>query len=229
MSKISLLSLVLLLSLAVVFPPLAEGGDPARAQPVRETDRIRSLKQIRLEKMVRQKWDLSCGSAALSTILTYHFGDKTSEAVVITSILRISDPIKIRDRGGFSLLDLKKFLAARGYEGNGYGEMTVEELVNMNSPAIVPIKARGFDHFVVFRGVVGNRAVVSDPAFGNMTVKLDQFAAMWKGGIAFFVSRPGLESSLSGGLTPRHEEMLIPDGIVLRRGLYMSPGPLTRR
>lgn len=141
-----------------------------------------------------QKWDLSCGSAALSTVLTHDLGDPVSESLVVTSILRRSDPVRIRARGGFSLLDLKRFAEARGYEANGYLSVKMEHLVKL-APAIVPTVIDGYDHFVVFRGVREGRVLLADPAYGNRTMPVEQFEARWPKRIAFVVRRPGLPTA----------------------------------
>ena len=43
---------------------------------------IRSLQEIRHEGVVIQKWDTSCGAAALATVLTYSLNDPVSEREV---------------------------------------------------------------------------------------------------------------------------------------------------
>jgi hypothetical protein len=53
---------------------LATGPGLAFAGPVR------SLQEIRQEGVVIQKWDTSCGAAALATVLTYSLQDPVSGA-----------------------------------------------------------------------------------------------------------------------------------------------------
>jgi predicted double-glycine peptidase len=156
----------------------------------RATKTVRTLKEMRYEQVVRQKWDMTCGAAALSTLLTYDFKDRTPETAVVTWILRRTDPVKVQARKGFSLLDLKHFVQARGYSAEGFSEMSLEELADLKIPAIVPIRSKGVDHFVIVRGVFGDRVVLADPAFGNMTLKARKFQEIWKQGIAFIVHPP---------------------------------------
>lgn len=156
----------------------------------RATKTVRTLKAMRYEQIVRQKWDMTCGAAALSTLLTYDFKDNTPETAVVTWILRRTDPVKMQARKGFSLLDLKHFVQARGYRAEGFSEMSLEELADLKLPAIVPIRSKGVDHFVIVRGVFGDRVVLADPAFGNMTMKAQKFQEVWKQGIAFLVLPP---------------------------------------
>jgi predicted double-glycine peptidase len=156
----------------------------------RATKVVRTFKQIRDEQVVRQKWDMTCGAAAVSTLLTYDFKDKTPETAVVAWLLRRSDPVKVQARGGFSLLDLKHFVQARGYQAEGFSEMSLEELADLKIPAIVPIHSKGVDHFVIVRGVFGDRVALADPAFGNMSMKARKFQGVWKQGIAFIIHPP---------------------------------------
>lgn len=157
---------------------------------IRATKTVRTLKQMRDEQVVRQKWDMTCGAAAVSTLLTYDFRDNTPETAVVAWLLRRTDPMKVQARRGFSLLDLKHFVQARGYRAEGFSEMSLEELEDLKLPAIVPIRSKGVDHFVIVRGVFGDRVALADPAFGNMTMKAPKFQDVWKQGIVFIIHPP---------------------------------------
>jgi len=96
-------------------------------------------------------------------------------------------------RQGFSLLDLKRFVDGRGYNGVGLGQLTLEHLV-ARAPMIVPINVYGYQHFVVFRGTLGNRVLLADPAFGNRTMLRSEFENAWLdfadvGHVGFVVKR----------------------------------------
>jgi uncharacterized protein len=190
---------------------------------------VRSMQELRFSKLVRQTWDVSCGAAALSTVFTHHLGRPVSEYAVATWILRGIDPRRVRARGGFSLLDLKRFSEALGYRAEGYGEMTLDELVALRAPAIVPVRIHGLDHFVVLRGLVGGRVVLGDPAFGNLTVSTARFLQLWKGGIAFVVFNPGDAEPGNPPLTPEIADLRVPDLPAVTRLLRgAGPSPLTR-
>ncbi len=167
--------------------PAFAGGVGFDVGGVRLGAGVKSLAEIRNEQVVRQRWDYSCGSAALSTVLTYYLDDPTPESAVVVSILRRTDPVRVRSRGGFSLLDLKNYLGRRGYDSAGYGDLDVSDLETFEIPAIVPISLKGYDHFVVFRGRHGNRVLLADPAFGNMTMSLARFEELWNSRIAFVI------------------------------------------
>jgi predicted double-glycine peptidase len=136
----------------------------------------------------------------------------------------------VRSRGGFSLLDLKRFAQAAGLQAEGYGGMTLEELAALDAPAIVPVRIHGLDHFVVMRGVVGGRVVLGDPAFGNLTVSVGQFRGLWKGGIAFVVTATTGERGGLTALAPTAEDLRVPDLPQVARLLRGNgPSPIARR
>jgi predicted double-glycine peptidase len=158
---------------------------------------VASLAEIRQRNVQIQEWDLSCGAAALATILNYQHGDPVSERDIATRLMSrveyLENPLLVRYRQGFSLLDLKRFVDARGYDGVGLGRLTFEHLVT-RGPMIVPINTYGYQHFVVFRGALGNRVLLADPAFGNRTMLRSAFENAWidfgdVGHVGFVVKR----------------------------------------
>lgn len=190
--------------------------------------RVLSLLELRDQNLVRQGWDISCGAAALSTVLTHHYGAPYSEATIAVSILANTDPERVRARGGFSLLDLKRFAEAVGFSAEGYADVTLDDLVESGLPVILPVRIRDLDHFVVFRGFVAGRVLIGDPAFGNLTLSERRFEKIWTSGIGFFVEpadgvRPEWRPDEAVSLT-------IPDlQYVYRFGAIVDPVPATRR
>jgi predicted double-glycine peptidase len=92
------------------------------------------------------------------------------------------------------LKDLKSYVAKRGYVGQGLGELNLEHLIKL-APLIVPIRTLGYNHFVIFRGVVANRVLLADPAWGNRTMLTEDFLNSWIrhpgiGHVGFTVSKP---------------------------------------
>ncbi len=158
--------------------PLGPNGKP-----------FRSLVELRGEQVVRQNWDLSCGAAAIATLITYQLLHPVSEREVATAMLHRTSPQLVRARLGFSLLDLKVYAATRGFGAAGFGQMTLADLDTM-APAIVPIRRHGFRHYVVYRGRRGDRVLLADPAFGNRTMSVDSFEASWANAIGFIVFDP---------------------------------------
>ena len=150
---------------------------------------VRSLLEIRQEGVIVQKWETSCAAAALATVLTFSQNDPVTEKFVAQRMLRATDPIKLKVRGGFSLLDMKRFVETRGFKGTGYKDLSFEKLLTLPNP-IVPIDFYGNAHFVVVRGLhPTGRVDIADPGFGNTSMSVSEFQSVWKGGIGFVVSR----------------------------------------
>lgn len=148
---------------------------------------VRSLLEMRQENVIIQRWDNSCGAAALATILTYDKGFPVTEEQVAHGMLRQTDPLRVKHRGGFSLLDMKRYAAQIGFESDGYSDMTLEDLASQ-APMIVPIRVRGYHHFVIVRKVADSHVYIADPGFGNYRMRRPSFADTWSG-IGFEVRR----------------------------------------
>jgi predicted double-glycine peptidase len=187
MTRLSCIILTTSLMLALAQQTAVAGGLALSSYGVRMHAQVRSIKDIRNARVVKQKWDQSCGSAALSTLLTYYLDIPTAETAIIGDMVRHGDPLRVRQRGGFSLLDLKRYVQRQGYKSQGFGRMSLDELADYNTPAIVPIKTHGYDHFVIFIARFGDRVVLADPAYGNLTLGTARFEAIWQNGIAFMV------------------------------------------
>jgi predicted double-glycine peptidase len=154
---------------------------PATAGPVR------SLLEERRQGVVVQQWDNSCGAAALATVLTYDLGHPITEERVARGMLHHTDPLKVRHRGGFSLLDMKRFVEELGYEGTGYQGLDLADAVARGT-AIVPVNLWGYDHFVVLRGIQDGKVDLADPGFGNTSMAIDDFMSAWTNRVAFYVT-----------------------------------------
>jgi predicted double-glycine peptidase len=201
--------------LAILAVSVASGPTIAGAQPAeRGAKTVRSLIEIRDEGVVRQHWDLSCGAAAIATILTYQLDDPVAEREVALALMKRATPLMVRVRLGFSLLELKRYAESRGLEATAYGGMTLDDLVAM-APAIAPVKLNGMPHFVVVRGARGGKVLVADPSFGNRTLSYEEFRSTWNDGVGFKVFRPGREKALNRMGAPG-DQFLTPSDQALR-------------
>ncbi|WP_143424246.1 C39 family peptidase [Geoanaerobacter pelophilus] len=145
---------------------------------------VASMKELRFKRTVQQQYDFSCGSAALATLLTYHYDDRVSEDEVFVAMFDHGDKEKIR-REGFSLLDMKMYLERRGYQADGY-RIGLEKLEKVGIPAIALVNIRGYRHFIVVKGVTKQMVLLGDPAQGARTVPREEFERWWNG-LAFLV------------------------------------------
>lgn len=146
---------------------------------------VTSLKQARVASTLLQKYDFSCGSAALATLLTHHYGHPVSEQTVFQEMYSHGDQQKIQNEG-FSLLDMKRFLASRGFEADGF-EQPLDKLAEAKLPAIVLIDDNGYHHFVVVKGLQADRVLIGDPSQGTRAVPRQAFEARWKSRLLFVI------------------------------------------
>jgi len=186
--------------------------------PAVSTERapVRSLLEMRHDRVIVQEWDLSCGAAVVATLLTYQHQDPVEERDIALSLVQreeyMDNPDLLRVRQGFSLLDLKRYVESRGYQGIGYGQLTVEDLVE-RAPIAVPVDFDGYNHFVVFRGLVNGRVLLADPAWGNRTMPVEEFEDAWLvyrdiGRVGFVIANP--DGSLPPNrMAPRAEDFVM--------------------
>ena len=140
---------------------------------------VMSWRDIPFRTIVRQQYDYSCGSAALATLLRYHYGRPVTEAEVFKAMYAHGDQAKIQ-KVGFSLLDMKHYLDEAGLKSDGY-RLTLDQLVKADRPAIAVMRVGPYRHFVVIKGVREGKVLVGDPALGLKTYVLKDFAAQWDG------------------------------------------------
>ena len=133
---------------------------------------------LKKRNIVKQEYDYSCGSAALAMLLNYHLGEELTERQVIHGLMAHGNPESIRQRKAFSFLDMKRFVEALGYKGNGY-RAEMKNLLELDAPVILPIEVWGYRHFVVFQGIHDNRVFLADPSLGHSSYPIKAFEDMW--------------------------------------------------
>ncbi|OGU21975.1 MAG: hypothetical protein A2580_12560 [Hydrogenophilales bacterium RIFOXYD1_FULL_62_11] len=145
-----------------------------------------SMKERQFRFTVRQQYDFSCGSAAIATLLTHHYGDPVKEEAVYRAMWETGNHDKIR-KEGFSMLDMKRFLESRGYAANGY-TANLTKLSSVGVPAIVLIRDGRYNHFVVVKGVRDGKVAFGDPAQGARVMALPEFERMMINHIVFVIN-----------------------------------------
>lgn len=208
---------------AVAFPAAAASTVPTPGRGLFSVP-VKSLAALKFKNVVRQSRDLSCGAAALSTLLNYYYGEEVSEAQVIDAMLELGDQEKIA-KDGFSMLELKRFSERLGYVSAGFRIEDVNNLTKLQVPAIALVNTRGYAHFVVVKGVDQGRVFIADPAFGNRSLSIAAFDKEWSNVILVVLSetRDGSSAFILNGMAkaPSREVMLLLD-----RGLRtITPGP----
>ncbi|MCG2585741.1 C39 family peptidase [Massilia sp. TS11] len=147
---------------------------------------LASVLALRQTRTARQQADMSCGAAALATLLQFHYGQAVSEGTLLQSMLARGERARLA-REGLSLLDLQQELAARGWRANAYAW----PLAAVQQPAIVLLQEGGQRHFVVLKGQDGRRVLLGDPARGLRALPRAAFLAAWQPAIVFVIDGPG--------------------------------------
>ncbi len=141
---------------------------------------VSSFQERKFGSVFRQQFDYSCGSAALASLLTYHYGDAVTEQQVFADMFAAADREKV-SREGFSMLDMKRYLEARGYQADGF-RMPLDGLrEKVRLPVIVLMTLDDFRHFVVIKGISEDDVLVGDPARGLKVYSRERFETYWDG------------------------------------------------
>lgn len=192
--RLRLLLLPCLMTLAIAVTPHARAQDTAPVQapgtavdvtrlagpsavPVRKT--MRTWRDMRFNEMAPQRFDFSCGSAALATLLQSGYGIQTTEPQLIKAMLREDNAAEVL-KNGFSMLDMKRYATSIGMRAHGY-KIDADALYRLQMPVIALLDLKGYRHFVVVKGASAGRVFVADPALGHRVMDEADFTAGWNG------------------------------------------------
>ena len=163
--------------------------------------KVSSFESRRFDTVMRQQYDFSCGSAAIASLLSFHYEDQVTEHDVFIEMLALADEQKVR-RDGFSMLDMKRYLEARGYQADGFRLPLSGLREKVRLPMIVLLNIDGFRHFVLIKGISEDEVLVGDPARGLKVFSFEKFSEYWNG--TAFVIRSHLEQGRDGFLGDGH-------------------------
>jgi uncharacterized protein len=140
---------------------------------------VESFQEQKYKYAIAQEHDFSCGSAALATLLSYNYQIPVSETAVFKDMI-LNGNQKVISESGFSLLDVKNYLARHGLDSGGY-RAPLTKLAQVRLPAIVLLNVRGYRHFVVLEGIENGRVLLADPANGMRSEPIGVFESEWSG------------------------------------------------
>lgn len=181
--RVMLLTILLLSGDALLFASHGKAAQMQLAGGLRLT--VKSMVDKRFDRIFRQQYDFSCGSATLASLLSFHYNDAVTELTVFEDMFEHGDQNKIRQQG-FSLLDMKRFLTRRGYRSNGFS-VSLEQLAAAQRPAITIINSNGYLHFVIVKAQRDDTVIIGDPASGLKLLPVTEFEAMRQGRIFFLI------------------------------------------
>jgi len=155
---------------------------------------LQSFQERKFAATIKQKYDFSCGSAALATLLLFTYHMPETETSVFIDMYNNGDQNEIR-QSGFSLLDMKEYLSRHGIPSGGF-RAPLAKIAEVRVPAIVLINENGYRHFVVLRGIRNGNVLLADPAIGLRTVSVHNFEKQWSG--IFFIVLTDLPAARAG-------------------------------
>lgn len=168
------------LSAAPVPASAAEAGFMLGAGPVGDLAiPMQTVLDRRYHTVIRQQFDFSCGSAALATLLRYHYGRRVREDDVFRGMWADGDRQQIR-RLGFSLLDMKRYLASQGLDADGF-RVDLDQIRKAGLSGIALLTINNYRHFVVVKGVNDSELLIGDPSTGLEVMPREKFQAGWNG------------------------------------------------
>ncbi|MEO0398073.1 MAG: C39 family peptidase [Pseudomonadota bacterium] len=147
---------------------------------------VDSMQDRKFSTVMRQQFDFSCGSAALATLLTYHYDKPTSETDAFQAMWNVGDKDRIR-KLGFSLLEMKRYLESINLKADGF-KISVDRIGEIGVPGIALVDVRGYRHFVVVKGVTEKTVLLGDPSAGVVSLPRDRFEQRWDGIILYIRS-----------------------------------------
>lgn len=132
---------------------------------------LKTWKEMRDDRVVKQDLDFSCGAASAATIMNEFYGLSVTEAELLDAMEK---------DGTASFQDLADVATTHGIKGVGLA-LNFDQLRQLQAPAIAYLKYRDNDHFSVVKGIAKDDSVLlADPSWGNRRFTKHQFLRMWE-------------------------------------------------
>lgn len=150
---------------------------------------IVSWSEIKDKNLTKQQYDYSCGSASLSTILTYYYNQNVSEKDILDFLLlnkgidinkkeEIETNEQLRESVSFSFSDLALFAQNKGFKAVGLA-LDLDALSTLKAPVIIYVNVRDKEHFSVYKGKDSQFVYLADLSLGNIKVSIAKFVEMF--------------------------------------------------
>jgi len=135
-------------------------------------NQFKSKQKAAEQAFVRQQDQSDCGPACLSAISRYYNGRENS----IEHLRTLSGTT----RQGSTLLGLYQAAQTLGLQPSAF-EGSIESLRELNSPCILHVvKQNRLLHFVVCYGLLDEKFVIGDPAYGVSVISDSELDSMWQ-------------------------------------------------
>lgn len=123
------------------------------------------------DRVVAQSGELTCGAAAIATILREVFDAEIDESRIVSQLGSDSE---------VSMDDLAIVAKMLGCDVEGYA-LDFDALCNFRTPCVVYMARKTRGHFAVLRGIGRNEVWLADPAVGNVFMCHNKFRRLWEG------------------------------------------------
>ncbi|RJX75804.1 bacteriocin resistance protein [Vibrio sinensis] len=140
---------------------------------------VKSYKEMMFGDVIRQQFDFSCGSAAVASLLTYHYENPADEDTIFKAMYERGNQSKIK-KSGFSLLDMKEYLETLGYKADGF-KIPLAKMRDIAVPGITLVNFDGYMHFVVIKGMNSHSVILGDPSRGTVKMRYSDFEQYYSG------------------------------------------------
>ena len=140
-----------------------------------------NFKKLKEKNIVMQRFDYSCGTGALATLLKYYYNDSVDEIELLNDIQKHlpKNVFENRQKYGFSMLDLQELSERRGYQAIG-AKLNYSSLLKLDRPVLVYLESKNYKHFAIYKGFREDRIFLADPNRGNIRMTTDCFFQEWK-------------------------------------------------
>jgi uncharacterized protein len=133
---------------------------------------VKSWIEFKNERLTRQNYDYSCGSAALATLLSHYYDANVTEEMILKSVLEVkgidkqaSELENQEGNNGLSFYDLSQYVSTQGFKAVGIA-LGMEELRKLQIPVIVFVKIRKQEHFTVLKKWMSGMRISLIPLLG---------------------------------------------------------------
>lgn len=148
---------------------------------------MKSYQEQLFGDVFRQQYDFSCGSAAVASLLTYHYDIESQENTIFEFMFEHGNKEQI-EKQGFSMLDMKNYMNSVGLDANGYN-IPLEKFHDLRIPAITIVNFDGYMHFVVIKGMNQENVILGDPSRGTLLIPIKDFKQVYKGTVLLVKNR----------------------------------------
>lgn len=113
-----------------------------------------------------------CGAASLLSIIHYYKG-----SISMARLVELTNT----NKDGTNFYQLKQAAEKLGFNANGYKTNNYNTLQEIETPFIIQIIDKNYEHFCVVYTMKKNKVVVMDPAIGQREILVEEFKNIWTG------------------------------------------------